>query len=60
MEAAARILDGRIDTTGAAAPGELFDAADFLRALDPAHLSFSGPEHGRTGRSGGTGRTGRT
>ncbi|MFD9517602.1 saccharopine dehydrogenase family protein [Streptomyces sp. NPDC059979] len=66
VEAATRILDGRINTTGVAAPGELFDAADFLRALDPAHLSFSGPEHGRTagtgrsGRSGGTGRTGRT
>jgi NAD(P)-dependent dehydrogenase (short-subunit alcohol dehydrogenase family) len=33
VEAAARILDGRITRTGAAAPGELFDAHDFLRAL---------------------------
>jgi len=33
VEATARILDGRIARTGAAAAGELFDARDFLGAL---------------------------
>ncbi|MEU9497483.1 NAD(P)H-binding protein [Streptomyces sp. NPDC048196] len=38
VEAVRRILDGRVRTAGAAAPGEIFDAADFLRALAP-HLT---------------------
>lgn len=50
VEAAAGILDGRVDMIGVAAPGELFDTEDFLRALDPTHLAFSGPEHSWTGR----------
>lgn len=41
VEAAARILDGRATKAGAVAPADLFDAADFLRALDPEHLTFS-------------------
>ena len=39
VEAVGRILTGRARTTGAASAGEIFDAADFLRALS-AHLSF--------------------
>jgi hypothetical protein len=39
VEAVGRILTGRTRTTGAASAGEIFDAADFLRALS-AHLSF--------------------
>ncbi len=42
VEATARILDGRITRTGAAAPGELFDARDFLRALAPTSLTLLG------------------
>ena len=41
VEAVVRILDGRVRRTGVAAAGELFDAPDFLRALDPAHLTFT-------------------
>jgi short subunit dehydrogenase-like uncharacterized protein len=37
-EAAERILDGRARRAGVAAPGELFDARDFLAALAPHHL----------------------
>ncbi|MGW0802436.1 saccharopine dehydrogenase family protein [Nonomuraea sp. NPDC002799] len=44
VEATARILDGRITRTGAAAPGELFDAPDFLRALAPAPLTLGRAE----------------
>ncbi|MFC9977440.1 saccharopine dehydrogenase NADP-binding domain-containing protein [Spirillospora sp. NPDC127200] len=39
VEAVDRILTGRIRTTGVASAGQIFDAADFLRALS-AHLSF--------------------
>ncbi|MGF1424888.1 saccharopine dehydrogenase family protein [Kitasatospora sp. LaBMicrA B282] len=39
VEALQRILTGRTRTTGLAAPGALFDPADFLRALGP-QLSF--------------------
>ncbi|MGI5201435.1 saccharopine dehydrogenase family protein [Spirillospora sp. CA-108201] len=39
VEAVGRILTGRTRTTGGASAGEIFDAADFLRALS-AHLSF--------------------
>lgn len=39
VEAVERILDGRSRGTGALAPGETFDARDFLRALAPEHLT---------------------
>ncbi|MFG3441081.1 saccharopine dehydrogenase family protein [Nonomuraea sp. NPDC047897] len=39
VEAVRRILAGQTRTTGVASAGEIFDAADFLRALS-AHLSF--------------------
>jgi short subunit dehydrogenase-like uncharacterized protein len=39
-EAAERLLDGRAKVGGAAAPGEVFDAADFLAALAPRHLTL--------------------
>ncbi|MGI5170765.1 saccharopine dehydrogenase family protein [Spirillospora sp. CA-253888] len=39
VEAVARILTGRTRATGVVSAGEVFDAADFLRALS-AHLSF--------------------
>ena len=41
-EAARRLIDGRVKTLGAVAPGEAFDAADFLAALSPEHLAVSG------------------
>ncbi|MFF2523002.1 saccharopine dehydrogenase family protein [Streptomyces liangshanensis] len=45
-EAVERILDGRARRTGVATAGELFDAPDFLRALAPAHLTYTAPgEH---------------
>ena len=37
-EALTRVLDGRVRATGAVAPGEAFDAADFLAALSPGEL----------------------
>ena len=40
VEAAERILAGETRTTGAAAPGEIFDAGAFLQALSPEHISF--------------------
>ena len=40
VEAVEQILDGRIRGRGALAPGEAFDATDFLRALAPEHLTF--------------------
>jgi uncharacterized protein YbjT (DUF2867 family) len=39
VEAVERILDGRVRGSGALAPGEAFDAVDFLRALAPEHLT---------------------
>jgi Saccharopine dehydrogenase NADP binding domain len=39
-EAARRLIDGRAKARGAAAPGEVFDAADFLDALGPDHLTI--------------------
>ena len=39
-EAASRLIDGRAEVRGAAAPGEVFDAADFLDALSPHHLTI--------------------
>jgi short subunit dehydrogenase-like uncharacterized protein len=40
VEAAERILAGDLRATGAAAPGEIFDADAFLRALSPEHISL--------------------
>jgi short subunit dehydrogenase-like uncharacterized protein len=40
VEAAERILAGDIQVTGSAAPGEVFDAEAFLRALSPEHISL--------------------
>jgi short subunit dehydrogenase-like uncharacterized protein len=39
-EAARRLIDGRVKRLGAAAPGEAFDAADFIDALSPHHLTI--------------------
>jgi hypothetical protein len=39
-EAAKRLIDGRAKVRGAAAPGEAFDAAEFLDALSPHHLTI--------------------
>jgi hypothetical protein len=39
-EAVDRILGGAVGQGGAFAPGELFDADDFLRALSPQELTF--------------------
>jgi short subunit dehydrogenase-like uncharacterized protein len=39
-EAARRLIDGRAKARGAAAPGEVFDAADFIDALSPHHLTI--------------------
>jgi hypothetical protein len=41
VEAVERILDGRYRATGTIAPGEAFDARDFLTALSPAHLALT-------------------
>jgi hypothetical protein len=46
VEAAQRILDGEVGKRGALAPGELFEATGFLRALAPEHLIL---EFGRPG-----------
>jgi short subunit dehydrogenase-like uncharacterized protein len=40
VEAVERILDGRARGSGAFAPGETFDSADFLQALAPEYLTF--------------------
>jgi short subunit dehydrogenase-like uncharacterized protein len=40
VEAARRLIDGRAKIRGACAPGEVFDAADFLDALSPHHLTM--------------------
>jgi hypothetical protein len=40
VEAVERILDGRVRGSGALAPGEAFDATDFLQALAPEYLNF--------------------
>jgi short subunit dehydrogenase-like uncharacterized protein len=39
-EAARRLIDGRAKVQGAAAPAEAFDAANFLDALSPQHLTI--------------------
>jgi hypothetical protein len=48
-EAAGRLVDGRAKVRGAAAPGEVFDAPDFLDALSPRHLRLSRSEGGAHG-----------
>jgi short subunit dehydrogenase-like uncharacterized protein len=40
VEAAERILAGDMRAVGTAAPGQIFDAEAFLRALSPEHISF--------------------
>ncbi|NDL60588.1 saccharopine dehydrogenase family protein [Phytoactinopolyspora mesophila] len=40
VEAVQRLSDGRTQISGAAAPGEVFDPADFLGALSPRHLTI--------------------
>ncbi|CNE67967.1 Uncharacterised protein [Mycobacterium tuberculosis] len=39
VEAVDRVLTGRTKATGVASAGEIFDAADFLRALSP-HITL--------------------
>jgi hypothetical protein len=40
VEAAQRVVAGRVNRTGVVAAGEIFDARDFLRSLSPTHLSI--------------------
>jgi NAD(P)-dependent dehydrogenase (short-subunit alcohol dehydrogenase family) len=40
VEAVERVLDGRCKATGGVAAGQAFDAADFLNALSPEHLTW--------------------
>ncbi len=47
VEATERLLDGRAESAGAVAPGEAFDALDFLTALTPDHLAVEGASSGR-------------
>jgi Saccharopine dehydrogenase NADP binding domain len=48
VEAAQRILDGRLKRTGIGSPGEIFDAESFLRSLAPDQLSFETNETNTT------------
>ena len=41
VEALMRILDGRVSGNGVLAPGQAFDAPDFLAALDPQQIAFT-------------------
>lgn len=41
VEALQRILDGRVRGNGALAPGQAFDARDFLAALDPGRIAVT-------------------
>lgn len=41
VEALQRILDGRVSGAGALAPGQAFDAGDFLAALDPRQIAVT-------------------
>ncbi|MFE6486474.1 saccharopine dehydrogenase family protein [Streptomyces sp. NPDC057757] len=43
IEATERILDGHTRRTGVATAAQLFDSRDFLRSLDPMHLTFATP-----------------
>jgi short subunit dehydrogenase-like uncharacterized protein len=40
VEAARRVLDGKVEGRGVLAPGKMFDPPNFLRALAPEHLTF--------------------
>lgn len=40
VEAVQRVLNGRVRGSGALAPGEMFDAKNFLEALAPVHLQL--------------------
>jgi hypothetical protein len=40
VEATQRLVARRVRATGVVAPGEVFDARDFLKSLSPAHLSL--------------------
>jgi hypothetical protein len=40
VEAAERVITGRFNAVGVVAAGEVFDARDFLRSLDPRHLTI--------------------
>ena len=40
VEAVQRILNGFVSERGVLAPGEIFDASNFLQALAPQHLTF--------------------
>ena len=43
VEATQRLVAGRVSATGVVAPGEVFDARDFLESLSPAYLSLELP-----------------
>jgi hypothetical protein len=43
VEAVQRILNGAVEGVGVLAPGEMFDAPNFLRALTPEYLTFVVP-----------------
>ena len=45
VEATQRIVSGLAQGIGVVAPGQAFDARDFLRSLCPAHLSFEIQDH---------------
>lgn len=40
VEAVQRVLGGAVEGRGVLAPGEMFDARDFLQTLAPEHLTF--------------------
>lgn len=41
VEAMQRIVDGRCESTGVLAPGEAFDAQDFLESVSAVHFAFA-------------------
>jgi hypothetical protein len=43
VEATQRLVAGRVRATGVVAPGEVFNARNFLESLSPAHLSLELP-----------------
>jgi hypothetical protein len=40
VEAAERLLDGRVEAVGTVAPGAIFDATEFLQMLAPQHFAL--------------------
>lgn len=51
VEAIGRLLDPETPVAGAVAPGQIFDAADFLDALSPGHLQVTtGSDRREVGR----------